>query len=84
MASYRDGFQVQAIVDQYHDVKTATKVRFQEPGTEDDVKEEKDTDTGVEEKTVAVEEKSPLSDEKPEVDVNSSGDNNKITENSFK
>lgn len=24
--------QVQAIVDQHHDVKTATKVRFQEPG----------------------------------------------------
>lgn len=31
---------MQAIVDQYHDVKTATKVRFQEPGSdESNVKE---------------------------------------------
>ncbi|KAK6642647.1 hypothetical protein RUM43_004149 [Polyplax serrata] len=48
---------VQAIVDQYHDVKTATKVRFQEPGMEDTKEKEKEKEPTPETVTAPEEEK---------------------------
>lgn len=47
MFLYKVNFQVQSIVDQHHqniDAKTATKVRFQEPGTGDAEPDNKQAD----------------------------------------